>query len=89
MKQERKYLATDICDALCQSNNERNGDEYNFTEKKLETLIHGWAKHPEYPSPNLNAIRMRNYKHGEFWLSESEIPSFESYVGYKLLKYLD
>ena len=89
MKEERKYLATDIRDALSQSSNEINGDEHVFTEDELMTLVYGWVRHPKYPSPCSSVIYTRKQQHGEIWLSEDEIPSFASYVGYKLLKYLD
>ena len=86
---ERHFLATDIRDALSQSSNEINGDEHVFTEDELMILIYGWVRHPKYPSPEKNTIYSRKGYKGEIWLSEDEIPSFASYVGYKLLKYLN
>ena len=89
MKEERKYTGTELAKALTTSHYHSNGYNHVFTCDDIMTLALAWAVHPKYPSPNGNTIFQRGIRHGEMWLKQSEIPSFQRYIGYNLLKYLD
>ena len=89
MKEERKYTGTELRNALIVSHYKRRGYNHDYSYDDIMTLALAWAEHPKFPSPPAKTIRSRETFHGEVWLKKSEIPSFESYIGYNLSMYLD
>ena len=57
---------------------------YKHPQNALLVLVNGWLRHPEYPSPSRDILNVRMKRYGFAWLKDTEIPSFESYIGYKL-----
>ena len=88
MKEECKYTGTELAKALKLSYYKRRGINHKFTYDDIMTLALAWSDHPRFPSPRESTIYARERKDGELWIKKSEIPSFESYIGFELLNYL-
>ena len=89
MKNERVYTGTELRDALNVSYYKSHGYSHGFTYDDIMTLILAWSCHPKFGLISESAAYKRENPNGEVWLKKSEIPSFQSYIGYHLLRYLD
>ena len=85
---ERIYTGTLLAKALTTSFYHSNGYNHVFTYDDIMTLMLAWADHPKFPSISESAVYKLEKSDGEVWLKESEVPSFASYIGYKLLMFL-
>ena len=88
MKEERIYTGTLLAKALNVSYYTCRGCYHNFSYDDIMTLILAWSCHPKFRLISESAVYKREQSDGEVWLKKSEIPSFESYIGYDLWMFL-
>ena len=79
MKEDKKIPLDTLRDNLQAQMN------YEDPDKAIDAFLSGWINHPKYSSPSEVTMYYRRMTDGYYWLKSIEIPSFEAYIGKKLL----